>query len=111
MQFYLGVFLKLNLHKYFNKMNIFKRFRNFIRKENMLIEQERFKIIYFPLSNKYYPKVDDDWLKKVYATGIIIKEDYFPIADGFDTEEKALHFINLYKEHQLLQNVKIINVK
>ena len=91
-------------------MNIFKRFLNFVHKESALIEQERFKIIHFPLSNKYYPKVDDDWLRKTYATGIIIKEDCFPVADGFDTEEKALRFINLYKEQQLLENVKIINV-
>ena len=43
------------------------------------------------------------------ATGIIRKQDFFDVADGFDTEKEARHYIELYKEQKLMQNVKIID--
>lgn len=71
---------------------------------------KHFKIFHFPLSGKYYPQFDGWWLKKVDATGIIIKEDYFPVADGFTTESEALKFIEIFKEQYLMENVKVIDV-
>lgn len=76
---------------------------------NKPVVSKRFKIIHFPLSGKYYPQFDGWWLKKV-TTGIIIKEDYLPVADGFRTELEALKYIEIFKEQYLMENVKIIDV-
>jgi hypothetical protein len=84
-----------------------------IRRKHLFVKpvvSKRFKIIHFPLSEKFYPQFDGYWLKKMYATGIIIKEDYFPVADGFRTEKEALKFIEIFKEQYLMENVKVIDV-
>lgn len=94
-------------------MNLIKRITDKLLRKPLLVKpvvSKRFKIIHFPLSGKYYPQFDGWWLKKVYATGIIIKEDYFPVADGFRTEDDALKFIEIFKEQYLMENVKVIDV-
>ena len=73
-------------------------------------ENRHFKIVHFPLSGKYYPQYKGYWLQKVYTTGVIRTEDFFPVVDGFKTEAEVRKFIELFKEHQLHKNIEIINV-
>lgn len=105
-------FFKLKKTK---QMNWIKKLINkFFKKESEKEREERlnsyFKIIYYPLTGKYFPVYKSSYLKKVMGTGIIIKESYFPVADCFNTEEEARVYINLYKEQWLTINEKIIKV-
>jgi hypothetical protein len=78
-----------------------------------LFIEPRFTVEYYPLTKVYFCKCGDEYLKRGYRTGIIeLLDDYcFAYATQFYTEQEALKFIELYKEQQLKQNVKTIQVK
>lgn len=73
-------------------------------------ETPLFTIEYYPLSNRYYPKCNDDYLTKDFTTGAveIQPKRFFNYASHFKTEKYALEFIDLFKEHQLKEKVEVI---
>ena len=96
-------------------MNWIKKLINkFFKKESDKEREERlnsyFKIIYYPLTDKYFPMYKGSYLKKVMRTGIGIRESYFLVAECFNTEEEARVCINLYKEQWLNINEKVIKI-
>jgi len=78
--------------------------------KNLFKPKSRFNILYYPLSQKYYVQFNGYWLKKTYCTGIIQKENYFAVADYFDTKEEALEFIDMFKEQYFMKTVVKIDV-
>lgn len=77
---------------------------------NFFKKKQKFEIEFYPISNKYFPKYNDYYLKRYYITGIIIIEDDFLFAQSFQSEKNALDFINEFKEQQFKKNIKIIPV-
>lgn len=109
-------------------MSIFKRLLKFIvppqeEQENTMVlmgtvvstkpepkKKSHFTIEYYPATNAYYPKYKNWYLKKSIFTGIVeLKEPFlFGYADSFSTEAQADRLIELFKEQQLKENVKVI---
>lgn len=76
-------------------------------------EDSCFSIEFYPLTNRYYPKYKDYYLKKVGNTGIIepIEEYLFTFAKWGRTEKEADKIIEMFKEQRLKKNVVTIKNK
>ena len=72
-----------------------------------------FSIEYYPLSERYYPKYKDSYLRTRAGTGIVIEtsNDLFSLAEWFYTEQQAEHYIALFKEQAMKENVVTIKNK
>lgn len=68
-----------------------------------------FSVEHYPLTNRWYPKIGEDYMKKNPHTGIIEKRQPFSFtwADYAQTEEGAWAIIDLYIEHWSKVNVQI----
>ena len=91
-------------------MNLIKKLFN--KYSSIRNTNKRFSIEYYPLTNRYYPKYDNYYLKTNWQTGIVeTKEDYLFVYAGYgNTEEEAKKLIELFKEQQLKENVKTISL-
>lgn len=79
-------------------------------KRKKKIKESDFKIIHFPITDRYFPQYKGKWFNIAYHSGIIYLESYFPVAQGFNTEEQARKAIQMFKEQNFKENVKVINV-
>ena len=89
-------------------MNILKMlFGSRDTESNKPVVRSYFSVEFYPLTNRYYPKYKNYYLKKQWTTGIIEKLEafLFTYADYGATEEEANKIIELFKEQQLKENV------
>ena len=72
-----------------------------------------FTIEHYPITGRYYPTYNNYYLKTQSSTGIVkpIESFLFAYADKFNTEEGARRLIDLFKEQQLKENIKITTVE
>ena len=75
-------------------------------------EKSDLYIEYYPLTNRYYPKHKQNYIKRNYLTGIYetMKPFLFSFADYGKTEEEALKIIKLFSEQYLKKNVVVKEV-
>lgn len=75
-----------------------------------VVEHSDFSVEFYPLTNRYYPKYKDYYLKTCWSTGIVeTREGYlFAYADYGTTEEEADDIIRRFKEQWLKENVRTI---
>ena len=71
-----------------------------------------FTIQHYPLSGRFYPKVDGFYIQKRISTGNFEKrdEELFCLAEFGKSLDEALEIIKEYKELNLKENCKTINV-
>lgn len=79
---------------------------------------KRFSIEFYPLSNRYYPMVDGQYLRVQYQNpfdyenlGSVNTEINFRLAAFRATEAEAREIIAVYKEQHLKENVVTIEVE
>lgn len=90
-------------------------FKNLFKKDKDIPSKIKndFSIEFYPLTNRYYPKYKEYYyLKKDYNTGIMEKREpyLFTYADYGKTQQEAEELITLFKEQQLKENVKTIQL-
>lgn len=71
-----------------------------------------FSLEYYPITDRYYPKYKNYYLKTNYYTGIVETKEYylFPYAEYSKTKHGAEEIIEKFKEQILKENVKTINL-
>jgi hypothetical protein len=90
---------------------MFKYLFSFLRREPAS-NSAKFEIEYYPLSKKYFCKVNGSYLKKHYLTGIVQTTDFdLLFADSFITEDEAMKLIELYKEQKFKKTVVVTEIK
>lgn len=88
-------------------------FEWFKKKENVK-SQPKFKIIHYPISDKYMVSYKGYWLSKSdHQSGIIsLEPDYLKMyCATFTSEEKALEHINKFKEQNGMRTFNIKEVE
>lgn len=85
-------------------MNLFKLLFGINKNK---LNDDLFSIEFYPLTERYYPKYKNYYLKKNFYTGIVeLKDDYlFAYADYSISENGAWKIILKFKEHYLKENV------
>ena len=90
---------------------MFKYLLSFLRREPK-INRAKFEIDYFPLSKKYFCKVNGVYLKTRWPTGIIEQTEFdLLFADQFNSEESAKECIERYKEQRYKENIITTEIK
>lgn len=89
------------------KINIFNWFKSKPKK----VVKDLFIIEHYPLSNSYFVKYKDQYIKIWYSTGFPALEPKIIYAHSCKTLEAAEDLIKLYKEFHYKNNVKIIKSK
>ena len=71
-----------------------------------------FSIEYYPITDRYYPKYKNYYLKTNYSTGIVEKKEafLFSYAGYGRNEDEAKKLIEKFKEQWLKENVETIAV-
>jgi len=75
-----------------------------------VVKRSYFSLEFYPLTNRYYPKYKNYYMRTRWSTGIVeLKEDYlFSFAEYGNTEAEADKIIEKFKEQQLKENVRTI---
>ena len=91
---------------------MFKYLFSFLRGEPK-VNRAKFEIEYYPLSKKYYCKVNGRYLKTDYHTGIIRTTDWDDLvfAEQFSEENYAKQLIEKYKEQHFKENIITTEIK
>lgn len=93
-------------------MNWIKKMLGYKKPEKEVKINTSFKIEHYPLSGRFYPKVDGYYIQKDTSTGIFVRRDeaLFCLSDYGESIDEALKIINEYKELILKENCETINV-
>jgi len=81
-------------------------------KKNNTNTYSDFSIEYYPITDRYYPKYKNYYLKTFSCTGVVEKkEDFlFAYAEYFKSKDEAKKLIEKFKEQYLKKNVETITV-